>query len=185
MDDLIREKQKGFDLEYLGNVLVEREKVGSMYHTPEFGMAALLFASVALRVIEELGPERGEEILKEAVENFGKDRGRRIAEKVKALGKPLSFKNWLIYTDIDGRNFEAQPEIQDDDLVAKVKSCTFYDSACACGLGEYAMIYCKYADYAILEGYNPDIKLILEQREPGKDYCLFRYIMKEKNKERL
>ena len=115
-----------------------------------------------------------------ANKDFGRERGKRIAQKVTSLGKPLSFKNWLIYTDIDGGNFRAQPHIENDDLVAEVMECSFHKAAESWGLEEYSSLYCKYADYAILDGYNPDVRLKLEQRyKTRKDHCLFRYGMKE------
>jgi hypothetical protein len=184
MDDISREKEKGFDFEYLGDVPKAKEEVGDTYQTPGFGLASQLFSSVAKFVIEKLGEKEGEALLKEAIEYFGRERGRRIAERVKKLGKPLTFKNWLIYSDIDSsRNFEPIPEIKDGDLVANVKNCTFHNGANEWGLEDYANIYCKYVDYAILYGYNPDIKLILKERgATGEDFCVFRYIMKEGNK---
>ena len=184
MDDLTREKENGFDLEYLMDVPQSLEESGGQFQTPGFGLAAQLFSSFAKTIIEKLGPEEGEALLKDSVEYFGKERGKRIADKVKADGKPLSFKNWLIYTDIDAsKNFAPAPDIENDDLVVKVDDCTFCDGAREWGLEDYAKIYCKYADFAIHEGYGAGVKLILEDRfSSGKDYCLFRFIMKEKNK---
>lgn len=184
MDDISREKEKGFDFEYLGDVPKAKEEIGDTYQTPGFGLASQLFSSVAKFVIERLGPKEGEALLKDAVEYFGRERGKSIAQRVKKLGKPLTFKNWLIYSDIDAsKNFEAMPEIVDGDLVVNVKNCTFHNGANEWGLGDYANIYCRYVDYAILRGYNPDVKLVLKERK-GKDEesCVFRYIMKEKNK---
>lgn len=38
-------------------------------------------------------------------------------------------------------------------------------------------------DYKILEGYNPDIKLLLNNRQTsGMNQCIFRYITKKLNK---
>jgi hypothetical protein len=183
MDDLQREKEQGLDTEYLANVLDKKKEVGSRFQTPGFGLAAQLFSSVAKYVVEELGPKEGENLLKRAVEFFGKERGKRIAEKVKAEGKVLSFKNWLIYTDIDSANFRPIASVQNGDFMAKIKHCTFYKAAEEWGLGEYAKIYCKYVDYKILEGYNPDIKLVLNQRQfTGKNRCIFRYTIKDENK---
>src|SRR5665648_872703 len=105
MDDLKREKDIGVDFDYLSDVLDIKKDYGDKYQTPGFGLAAQLFCSVAKSVIEKLGPEEGEALLKEAVESFGLQRGKRIAEKVKAEGNPPTFKNWLIYTDIDSINF--------------------------------------------------------------------------------
>ncbi len=183
MDDLEREKEIGLDFEYLSDVLEKKKDVGDKFLTPGFGLAAQLFSSVAKFVISNLGPDEGEALLKEAVEFFGKERGRRIAERVKAEGKPLTFKNWLIYTDIDSINFRPTPSVDSNDFVVKVKNCNFYNAAEEWGLGDYAKIYCKYVDYKILEGYNPDIKLILRERQgTGAKRCVFRYILKEENK---
>ena len=184
MNDLEREKKKGLSIWYLKDVRLRRKLIGRRYQTPGFGLAAQLFATMCKVIIQKLGLTEGEALIKEAVEAFGHERGKRIAQKVAAQGKPLSFKNWLIYTDIDGGNFPVKPYIENHDLLAPVCGCSFYKAASEWGLEEYAGIYCKYADYAILEGYNPDIKLILEQRgKTGKDHCLFRYIMKETNKQ--
>jgi hypothetical protein len=186
MDDLKKEKRKGLSRWYLKDVLLRRRIIGKAYHTPGFGFAALIFSVMSKLIIEKLGKVEGGELIAKAVRTFGLERGKRIASIVKGLGKPLSFKNWLIYTDIEGSNFEASPSINSNDLVAEVHSCNFMNAAKKWGLEDYASLYCKYADYAILEGYNPDIKLKLESRhETGKDYCLFRYIMKESNKQDL
>ena len=183
MNDLEKEKKEGLNRWYLKDVRLKRKIFGAKYHTPGFGLGAQLFASMSKSIIERLGPEEGEELIKQAVEYFGKERGKRIAELVKGQGKPLSFKNWLIYSDIGGENFEFKPTIDGSDLVVEVGYCSFIAAAEKWDLGEYAELYCNYVDYAILEGYNPDVKLILEQRhKTGKNHCLFRYIMKDDNK---
>ncbi|MBU2546995.1 MAG: L-2-amino-thiazoline-4-carboxylic acid hydrolase [Proteobacteria bacterium] len=184
MDDLTREKRNGFDFEYLMDVPAQKEALGETLQTPGFGLAAQLFAATARAVIERLGPEKGEALLKEAVEYFGEQRGRRIAERVRARGLPLTFKNWLIHSDIDStRNFHPEPEVTDGDLVVRVGRCTFFDAAREWGLEDYAGVYCRYVDFAILRGYNPDVKLVLQDRmATGTDHCIFRYIMKEGNR---
>jgi predicted ArsR family transcriptional regulator len=184
MDEVQREKEHGFDLEYLAEAVPEIAELGDRHKTPGFGLAAQLFACTAKVVLERLGPEEGEKVLKEAVEEFGLQRGRRIAERVKADGKPLTFRNWLIYGDIDtARNFSPEPAVDNNDLVVKVNNCTFSKAAEQWGLGEFADIYCRYVDYAILHGYNPDVKLEMDHhRATGNDHCVFRYIMKEANK---
>jgi len=67
--------------------------------------------------------------VQEAVQRFGRERGRRIARRVSCLCKPLSLKNWLIYTDIDAGNFAARPRIDNGDLVAAVGECAFDTSS--------------------------------------------------------
>ncbi len=183
MGELEKEKQEGFDWDYMADVLDKKAELGDKYQIPGFGLAAALFGFVAEAVMEELGPEKGEALLKKAVQNFGKARGRRIADHVRRLGKPLTVKNWLIYSDIDSINFDPHPDLQNCDLVVNAGQCTFWNAAREFHLGELAKIYCRYVDYAILEGYNPDITLVLDDRHhTGQDHCTFRYIMKEANK---
>ncbi|ACL05336.1 hypothetical protein Dalk_3648 [Desulfatibacillum aliphaticivorans] len=184
MNDLEREELHGFSWWYLKDVLPRKKIAGTRYHTPGFGLAAQLFAAFAKEAMERLGPEQGEAVVKQAVQHFGRERGRSIAKAVAGMGKPLSFKNWLIYSDISSDNFGFLPNIDNGDLVLQVRNCTFIQAARQWGLGDYGALYCKYADHAILEGYNPDIVLKLETRhETGRDCCLFRYIMKQANKQ--
>lgn len=183
MDDLQMEKDEGFSWEYLAEVPQKKEEAQDRYLTPGFGLAAQLFASMAKVVLDRLGPVEGEALVKEAVDNFGMERGKRIAARVQEEGLPLTLKNWLTHTDIGSENFGNVPDLENGDLVVRVSDCTFFKAAEEWGLGEYAGIYCKYADPAILRGYNPDIKLVLDSRHStGEDHCRFRYIMKEANK---
>lgn len=183
MDDLKREKKKGLSLWYMKDVILRRKLLRDTYHTPGFGFAAQLFASMSKFVMEKQGAAEGEALIREAVEFFGRERGKSIARVVTGLGKPLSLKNWLIYSDIDGSNFQAKASISNHDLVVKVYRCAFIEAAESWGMKNYASCYCKYVDYAILNGYNPDVKLVLHSRhDTGKDHCLFRYIMKESSK---
>ena len=183
MDDLSREKKHGFSYWYMKDVLLRRFLNGQRYHTPGFGLAGQLFAVTCRHVMEGLGPDEGEALIRKAVEEFGRERGSRIADTVRKLGKPLTIKNWLVYADIDGSNFEARPSIDNHDLLVEVHRCTFMEAAEQWGVRDHARYYCKYVDHAILAGYNPGIKLVLQSRhDTGKDHCLFRYIMKEANK---
>jgi len=184
MDDIRREKEQGFDFEYLGDVPQKKAEVGDRFQTPGFGLAAQLFCCSAKRVIDRLGEKEGTAVMRAAVEDFGLERGRHIAARVAELGLPLSFKNWLIYSDINSsENFQALPSIEDGDLVVKVHDCTFYNAARQWGLDTFAHIYCKHVDYKILEGYNPDIMLRLQERQAtGEDFCVFRYGMKITNR---
>lgn len=185
MDDLEKEKQDGLSLWYLKDAIPKRTLIGKKVQTPGFGIGAQLFATMSKHIIDKLGPEEGELLIKAAVEEFGFQRGKKIAEKVSRLGKPLSLKNWLIHTDIHSKNSPVKPRIKNGDLIADVGACTFIKAAEDWGMGDYAKIYCKYADYAILKGYNPDVLLRLKTRHDTEEkFCRFQYIMKSENKEK-
>lgn len=181
MNDLEREKKRGLSLWYLKDMPLKRLKLRGRHQTPGFGLAAQLFACLSEVILERLGPEAGEDLIREAVQRFGRRRGERIAARVKEAGLPLSFKNWLIHTDIAGSNFPVRPRCRQGALIADVGGCSFITAAKEWGMEGYAALYCKYADHAILGGYNPDINLDLTTRHiTGEDHCRFCYSMESR-----
>ncbi|MHA1518958.1 MAG: L-2-amino-thiazoline-4-carboxylic acid hydrolase [Promethearchaeota archaeon] len=179
MDELEKEKQDGLNLLYLMGAIPKRALAGKKFQTPGFGIGAQLFATMGKHIIDKLGPEEGELLIKAAVEEFGHTRGKKIAEKVSGLGKPLSLKNWLIHTDLNSSNTKLKSKFENGDLIVHVGGCTFIEAAQEWGVEDYAKIYCKYVDCAIMEGYNPDIKLKVNTRhETGEKFCRFQYIVK-------
>jgi len=184
MDELEKEKKEGLSWDYLADVLPRKEEIGDKYQIPGWGLGATLFSFTFKAVIEELGPKKSEALLKKAIEEFGRARGRRTAGIVKGLGKPLTLKNLLIYNDMDPRNANPQPiDIANGDFVMKTGECVLWNTTREFGLSDFSQFFCKYNDDAVIEGYNPDIKLIKDYRyQTGKDHCVFRYIIKESNK---
>jgi hypothetical protein len=184
MDELEKEKTEGLSWEYLADVPDRRGELGDKYQIPGWGLGVALFSFTAKAVIEELGSKKGEALLKKAIEEFGRARGRRIAAIVKDLGKPLTLKNLLTYGDMDPRNSNPRPaDIVDGDFIMKTGKCILWDTAGEFGLRDFSQFFCKYDDEAVIEGYNPDIKLIKDYRyQTGEEHCMFRYIIKETNK---
>lgn len=206
MDDMKKERTEGFDFDYLVAAVNERTKLGDTYLTPVgehlgntlallsgvvveqmgekegsefvFKLTGHIFGIAAKALIEKIGEEKAESILKEVVETFGEGRGRQIAERVKAQAKPLTFKNFLIHTDMDSSNVtpDIKPSIEDGKLVLDIPYCAFNQGARDAGFGEYAYYYCKYIDKAIIRGYNPDIKLeVSHNLSKGDDHCRLIY----------
>ncbi len=206
MDDMTKERTEGLDFEYLAAAVNERKELGDRFLIPVgehlgntlaflsrvvieqmggkegsefvFKLTGHIFGITAKALIEKLGEEKAEALLKEIVETFGEERGKRIAERVKAQGKPLTFKNFLIHTDMDSSNVtpEIQPSIVDGKLVLDIPCCAFNQGAQDAGFGEYAYYYCKYIDRAIIRGYNPDIRLeVSHNLTKGDDHCRLIY----------
>jgi hypothetical protein len=183
MDELEIEKKQGISWDYLADIPAKRKEIGDKYQFNGWGLGAVQFSYLAKAVIEELGPEKGEVLIKKAVEEYGRARGRRIAEVVKGLGKPLSLKNFLIYADMDTQSFKSRADIVDNDLEIKWGKCDHWDTALEFGVGDYWKFSCKYLDDAIQEGYNPETKVIKETRhDSGKNHCMLRYVTRDSNK---
>ena len=182
MDEIKKEKEDGLDWEYLAEGLKEKEALKGEYYTPHAGLFGQMFSVFAKSVIDVVGKEKGEAIIMRAVEVFGEERGRRIAEKVRALDKPLSFKNFMAYTDLDSSMIlEYAPKIEDGDLHLEINRCDFEQGASEWGLREYFKYYCMYVDVAILKGYNPELNLEIPKKlSDGDDICFFKYNIKGK-----
>jgi len=182
MDELSKEQTDGMDWEIVGEALKERQEVGEQYITPLASHLGQLFAVTAEKIIQKLGPQEGEELLKDIVEKFAEERGRRVAEKVKAQGKPLTLKNFIVHNDLDagGVTSDVVPGIEDGDLLLEIGQCKLCKGADDWGMRDYAHYYCKYFDVAILKAYNPELKLeVSKTLTGGDDICKFRYCTKK------
>ncbi len=179
MDEIQKEKSQGLSWEYLGEAMKEKAELSGRYITPMPALMGQMFAVLAKTVIDEVGLEKGEAIIKKAVEDFGQTRGKRIAEKVKARGLPLSFKNFLIHMDLDTTTANTSvPDIEGKDLTLTINRCFILDGARDLDLERYFHYYCQWIDRAILFGYNPDLSIeISKVLSGGDDVCFFRYIV--------
>ena len=162
-------------------VLNAQTEVGNKYKTHFFAMFAQLLCTIAEEVINQFGDD-GREAIAKAVIKYGEERGRRIAELVKSLGKELNLKNFFIYSDLDSRSIlKYKPKIVDGNPELIIRDCVYCNACREWGKEEYGKIYCEYVDVAILKGYNPDLILELPARMMlGDKKCHFRYIVKEK-----
>lgn len=182
MDEGKKEREEGIDWDYLAQAMQEKQQVGNEHITPLAGHLGQLFAVTAKSIMDRLGLEEGEALIKEIVERFAEKRGRHIAEKVKKLGKPLTLKNFIVYGDLDSAAVVsgAIPSIEKGDLILEIADCNICRGAEDWGLKKYAYYYCKYIDVAILKGYNPKLKLEVSKRlTAGDGSCVFRYTVKE------
>ena len=179
MNEIQKEKSEGLSWDYLGEAMKERAELSGRTITSMPALMGQMFAVLAKTVIDEVGVEKGEAIIKKAVEDFGQTRGQRIAEKVKARGLALSFKNFLVHMDLDTSAANTSvPNIEGKDLTLTINRCFIRDGACDLGLERYFHYYCKWIDRAILFGYNPDLTIeITKFLSGGDDACFFRYIV--------
>ncbi len=181
MDEIEKEKSEGLSWEYLGEAMKKKAALEGKQLTPMPSLMGQMFAVFAKTVIDAMGREKGETVIKEAVQGFGKIRGGRIAEKVKGLGLELTFANFLIYTDLDSSAaLTFAPSLEDGNMILNITRCAFTDGARDLGLQDYFHYYCRWVDEAILFGYNPDLKLeIPSTLSGGGDACIFRYLIRK------
>jgi hypothetical protein len=186
MNDLERERKNGLELSYLAEGIQERAESGGKHYICLANLMGRFFVIMAKAIIDRLGEEEGGALLRETVERFAVARGKRIADKVQAAGRPLAFRNFLVFSDMNSEGVTSgmTPRIEDNDLWLEIRQCGFIDGARDVGLHDYAHHYCDYIDKAILRGYNPELKLEVVKNLSGDDNaCLFHYTVKERESE--
>lgn len=160
-------------------ILNGQRDVGNKYKSHFFEMFAQLFCTIAENVIREFG-DKGKDIIAISVRKYGEERGKRIAELVKSLGKELTLKNFFIYSDLDAKStLKYKPKIVNGNLEIIGRECVFCNACQDWNKLEYGKIYCEYIDTSILKGYNPNLKIeVPSTLTSGGKKCILRYIVK-------
>jgi hypothetical protein len=181
MNEIHKERTEGITWESLGKAMEKKTALEGKQLTPIPSLMGQMFAVFAKAVIDALGKEKGEAVIKDAVREFGTIRGRRIAEKVRTQGLDLTFTNFLIYMDLDSSStLNFTPSLEGGNLILNITHCAFLDGAKDFGLGDYFHYYCMWIDEAVLFGYNPDLTLdISATLSGGDDACFFKYLIKK------
>ena len=107
---------------------------------------------------------------------YGRQRGKRMALRVKKDGKHIDISNYIAYGEWQARpgDMDTRLFIHGDDLNMQIHKCPWFEEWKKHDLLEYGRIYCQYIDEAIVEGYNSQMKLdVLQNRSAGADYCDF------------
>ena len=107
-------------------------------------------------VIEDFG-EDAKASFERAIIAFGHDRGRKIAERVRADGKPLTLENLYEYYDIPmDEGWDTSRTIVDDKVHNITNDCTFAKVWIEKEWNEVGHIYCL-IDTALREGYSENV----------------------------
>jgi len=130
--------------------------------TPLQGMArltALLFHHFAREAVETLGDEQGRALVSRAIHQLGKDRGQLIRQRVDAAGLEPTLDNMHKFYDLPiGEGWQAITEQKDNLALETVNYCPLAEVWHELGAEDLDMLYCD-IDMAIIEGYNPEIKI--------------------------
>ena len=122
---------------------------------------ALLFGWISKAVIEIVGEQHGETVLRKAVRQYGEERGRRMAHRAKANGHPLSMTNYLAYSEWKASPGEMKLTMVEKSPHAKVyvHKCPWHTVWEKNGMISYGRFYCLEIDNALVSGFNPELQL--------------------------
>ena len=133
----------------------------------------LLHLSFAKTLIEELGREKGEQLLLKAIKNYGIRIGEEVRARVLAEGlddNPVNYREDLpLYGMHEGKEtVEVEGEKR-----TRMYGCVMAKVWNELGAGQLGRFYC-FVDPAKYMSFNPDFKLIhIKSLPDGDDYCEF------------
>ena len=120
---------------------------------------AELYISFAQTLVEELGQEKGRELIRRAIYRYGQGVGERIRQKVEAQGLPLTIENFRKFSDLPSLVFKGSPLVVEGERRNRVYECSLASVWKEMGEEELGRLYC-YVDQAKIEGYNPQFEYV-------------------------
>ena len=136
-------------------------------------LMALLYYFMAQEIVDSVGEEKGREIIRRAIWNFGRYRGAKIRENVDAEGLPADLENLVRYYDLPASKLtETEVKVTPSTYEEVTRHCTFADVWMGFGAGSLGALYCE-QDFALAEGFNKGIKCsrACNMMEPGCTVC--------------
>ncbi len=122
--------------------------------------AALLYQTFAEVLVEELGEEKGKEVIARAVKNYGTKCGSMVKQGVEAQGLNLSLPNYFSVPDLPKKGWVTDQKIlKEDELEVDVLYCPMAEQWLAEGKAELGRLYC-YVDQAKYTAFNPGFECV-------------------------
>ncbi|MCB2294835.1 L-2-amino-thiazoline-4-carboxylic acid hydrolase [Clostridium algoriphilum] len=138
---------------------------------------AVLFALFAKYTIKGFG-EKGKEVIYSGVENYGHERGKRMAERAIANGDVLDFVNYQAYGEWVPEKDEMEFGIlkTEPEFVSNVTKCEWCQSWKKYNLLDFGKYYCINIDAAVFNGFNEEFDMkATSNLSFGSDHCEFHW----------
>jgi hypothetical protein len=139
---------------------------------------ALLFACLARSIMEAAGLVKGEAVVRQAVREYGMERGRRMALRAKVNGDALTMLNYIAYGEWSASRGAMKQAIvaRAQHAKAHVSLCPWHTAWNQKDLLPYGQLYCLEIDKALVIGFNPDLHLEVNGTlTNGAEVCEFVY----------
>ena len=142
---------------------------------------AYLAAQYYQALKEQFG-ERGRAAFIHAVQYYGFQRGRRMAQRAIWDGKPLTHPTFMEYNELlDSKDQDVVPadgelESLSPDYVLHITNCPWHDQFQVMGCLEAGGVYCSYIDEAVSRGFEPEIIFQADKNLNTDAYCDHRVV---------
>ena len=136
--------------------------------TRRVGLLHLCFARL---LVDELGEERGRELIEKAVWDDGTRIGKNTRDRVVALGLEPTLANFDKGSDLSPIGFNHRTEVVDGEQRYQSLGCAMADVWREYGEEELGALYCL-VDPAKMQAYDPDWTMVHTKKVPdGDPYC--------------
>jgi hypothetical protein len=129
--------------------------------------------------MQETGEKRGLEIVREVIVSLAKEGGEMLREFVEGSGLEDFAKGLPLWTQDDAISFDLV-EMTPEKITMNVTRCRYVEMYKDLGMEDLGYSLSCARDFAMVEGFNPDIKLERKQTlMEGADHCDFRFTHKK------
>lgn len=127
------------------------------------------------RLLLERKGEAGRRAFRQAAQTYGEQRGKRMAMRAIADGRPLGLLEYFAYGEYDSTDAFFTVDMWGEDGVVheKVTRCPWADLFARRGMKDCGDDYCREIDRAIVRGFNPELELETASTQHYGDSCRF------------
>jgi hypothetical protein len=130
----------------------------------------LLHMCYARTLVDELGEERGRELIEKAIWDYGTKIGHRMRERVLAKGLEPTVENMDQGSDLSPIGFDHRDVEIDGEIRAQSLGCAIAEPWHDYGEQELGGLYCL-VDPAKMQAYHPDYTMVHLRKIPNGDPC--------------
>ena len=127
------------------------------------------------RLLLERKGEAGRRVFRQAAQTYGEQRGKRMAMRAMADGRPLGFLEYFAYGEYGSTDAFFTEDMWGEDGVVheKVTRCPWADLFARRGMKDCGDEYCREIDRAIVRGFDPELELETASTQHYGGCCRF------------
>jgi predicted ArsR family transcriptional regulator len=130
----------------------------------------LLHICFARTLVDELGEEKGRELIEKAIWEYGTRIGHRTRARVQALGLEPTVENFGKGSDLSPLGFDHGTTVVDGEQRMLSLGCALAEVWREYGEEELGGLYCL-VDPAKMQAYDPDWTMVHTKKIPNGDEC--------------
>lgn len=162
--------------EYLPQVVEVEEKYADL---TTFARFSKMFAQISKQVVDKY-EEEGEDVIRRAVERYGRKRGEGIAQRARSNGLENNSDNYLKNYDMARSElFEVDTVYKENEVEQTFTYCPFGQQWADDDMGKYGILYCQVIDPSVAKGYNKNFEVVHDQYVLREGQCHFQFQMKK------